>query len=171
MHKTIEVILKNMGGAGKHRLPIDFRNEEWHRKVKPEPGWYFISTTAPIDILKMSHREEQNVKHYKIGERVAELEGSGIDRILIKQSGNEPWVVYSGQARDLKSRAREHVSGNKGTACLGLMNHDELKKHEWYFEWYYFEDCVKGMGDHEILRKLVEQAWRAKHGWPVLCRE
>ena len=78
--------------------------------------------------------------------------------------------VYSGEAKNLKARAREHMSGHSKTACLALSNYGSLRAYIWRF---YFSPCpsFEDPNESKLLRTLGEQAWRSKHGWPILCRK
>ena len=149
---------------------VDLRNR-WRGDVPSRPGWYLFQTDTPIDVLrKLPHTKEQK-RAYKLGDRVARCEYLLRQGLLITPTPKSPmYIVYSGEAKNLKSRAREHSSAN-GTASLQLSLYPKLKKYQWKF--FHLEcDSVyeDGNGD-KALRTLGEQTWRANNGWPVLCAQ
>ena len=86
----------------------------------------------------------------------------------ILPSENSFYFVYSGEAKNLKARALEYVSGHDKTGCLALKNYPLLHKYEWNF---HFSPCLFGNDPNEskLIRIFGEQLWRAKYGWPILC--
>jgi hypothetical protein len=169
MNATIEKIIDQMQGDGSCGMLIEFGSTNWRSTVPSKPGWYLIRTNAPIEALRNIEVKEENEKHYRIGQRVQKLEKSGLEDLLIKQVGKQPWIVYNGYAKNLNSRAREHENGHPKTACLAIGQHPSLIGYQWWFDYFTVSEMAPGLVDHPILRKLVEQGWRGRHGWPVLC--
>jgi len=153
-------------------LEIDFEDDSWRKGIPSEAGWYLIKTNTPIDVLKSVGPPKPNHKaHIKIPETINEtsiLQKSGI---AIKQSDREDYVVYNGEAENLKARAREHERGHPKTYCLGLSSYDTLRSYKWTFCYVVVSRCKVFPNADKLLRLAVEQGWRAKNGWPILCRK
>jgi hypothetical protein len=142
----------------------------WWSTVPADPGWYAIETNAPVSELEILAPATDCAKHYDFSRRVAAaalLRKYG--QIILPSTEGRPYVVYSGEARDLKARAREHTHGNPGTGCLGLSAYAKLADYTWTFLYRTCETHVPGANGDKLLRTLLEQRWRAKHGWPLLC--
>lgn len=134
------------------------------------PGWYAIETNTPIDVLDALMRVVDKPKHYDFSERAAAtafMRECG--EIIQPSSVGASYVIYSGIADVLKNRAREHSHGNGGTGCLGLSGYPILGDYKWEF---LFRTCaaqVPSAQGNKLVRTVLEQRWRAKHGWPLLC--
>ena len=169
MKIRINELLDQIKGEKSKTLKFVFGEENWRGVIPSRPGWYEIRTNAPLNVLKQVEPPPQDHKHYKFRERIEYNEQLPIPELLISQEGDGIWTVYNGYAANLKSRAREHQRGDKGTGCLAIQRQKgvNLTQYDWFFEFFLLEDL--GVKDHRILRRLMEQAWRARYGWPVLC--
>jgi len=169
MHDTIQHIL-NTFNKSNICTEIDYFNSNWHSKIPSLPGWYIIKTNTPISVLKSLNKPDGE-SHYNIPVRIEEIKKLYPPELVINQKHDEVYVIYNGHSKNLKSRAREHYDGHSKTACLALKQYPTL----WDYKWYFCYFPVKALGldyaDHEILRKFIEQAWRARNGWPILCKE
>ena len=172
MKTTVEEIVNEIDDKTKQVL-IDFDDEKWQKDVPSKPGWYLIKTNASIDKLMKCQKSIEYVAHTNIPETVMETSELQKAGIAIMQSGNENYVVYNGEADNLKARAREHVHGHRKTYCLGLSKYKNVLQHtNWFFYYVTMSNCrTIQNGKDKLLRLAVEQAWRAKHGWPILCRK
>ncbi len=151
-------------------LQINFEDDSWRESIPSEAGWYLIKTNTPSAVLK-SVEPPKCKAHTNIPGTVNNtsiLQDSGI---AIIQSDDEDYVVYNGEARNLKARAREHERGYPKTYCLGLSNYETLRSYKWTFCYVAVSSCKVLPNGDKILRFAVEQAWRAKNGWPILCRK
>ena len=83
--------------------------------------------------------------------------------------GHALFVVYSGEHESLKSRAREHTHGDKGTACICLSQYESLCGYQWEFHYRTCEEHAPGSNGNKMLRTYLEQKWRGEHGWPIFC--
>jgi hypothetical protein len=154
------------------RVSLTPGTKDWWSLVPAVPGWYAIETNAPVSALEMLVPGESCAKHYNFSRRtaaVALLRSYG--QIIQPPAAGQPYVVYSGEGRNLKARAREHSHGNGGTACLGLSRYDSLAEYTWAFLYRTCEAHVPGSNGDKLLRTVLEQRWRAKHGWPLLCTQ
>ena len=175
MNKAIQNIVNEIDDKLKC-VEINLKDGEWREEIPNEPGWYLIKTNTPIDQLEKLKRPPGFEAHTNIPETIGKtlmLEKAGI---AIVQSNDEDYVVYNGEADKLKNRAREHVRGHAKTYCLGLSNYrEELSEYRWVFCFVAASNCenIPKNISHEdkLLRLAVEQAWRAKHGWPILCKK
>jgi len=77
--------------------------------------------------------------------------------------------VYSGMAKNLLNRAKQHTFSHPGTAGLALANYQELGGYKWTF--HYLPNTIDPISNaHKIITlKLGEQIWRFNNGWPILC--
>ena len=148
-------------------LEMNFQDDSWRNSLPARSGWYFIETnTPPEKFTKVGIPKGENHNNIPNKARAS---------LFLKQVGgcilpskNPFYFVYSGEAKNLKARALEHVSGHNKTYCLALKNYPLLHKYKWRF---HFSPCPFGNDPNEskLLRTFGEQLWRAKHGWPILC--
>ena len=152
---------------GLQDFELDLEGHKWRDSIPSRPGWYFIKTNAPPEVFTKIGPPE-GVNHYDLPKRIRSalaLESLGV---CIMPAEGGMYVVYSGETKNLKARAREHVYGHSKTGCLALGNYPLLKSYEWRF---ICSVChiVQNPNDSKLVRILGEQLWRAKNGWPILC--
>jgi len=150
------------------RVHMNFTDDSWRRVIPAEPGWYLITTNTPIDVLK-SIGSPKYPAHIDIPQSIKNVSVLYILGLAIKQAKDEDWVVYNGEAENLKARAREHEKGHPKTYCLGLSNYSALRTYQWSFCYTPISSCKNLNNGDKLLRLVVEQGWRVKHGWPILC--
>lgn len=166
------VRLQNLETATFTRVPITLNESGWNSSVPNVPGWYAVETNAPVAVLKTMVRSPEFEKHYDFSSRVnAAGFMQSYGAIISPESEGQSYIIYFGEAQDLKSRAREHCQGHKGTACLGLSNYAELRSYAWTFHYRTCEAHVGGACGDKLLRTILEQRWRAENGWPILCTQ
>ena len=147
------------------------KNSKWYLNTIPsEAGWYLIKTTAPVDILRNVGGPKQK-GNYNIRQKIIDSQYLIDCDLSIKQIGNQPYVVYSGEAANLRYRAREHSFGGSGTGCLAIEKYGSLKLYNWFFSYLTCETYNPDSEGDKNLRKFGEQIWRSKNGWPVLCSQ
>lgn len=155
-----------------HRIALTPSRRDWWSSVPSAPGWYAVETNAPISAFEKLMPDANCAKHYNFSRRAAAasllLEHS---EIIVPLSKGEMYVVYSGEGKNLKARAREHTHGDGGTGCLGLSRYDALSIYKWTFLYRTCEEHVAGSNGDKMLRTLLEQRWRGEHGWPLLCTQ
>jgi hypothetical protein len=156
-------------------VAIDLDDEGWHARaeIPAAPGWYFIETSAPLEVLARQalwqRRYTQkrsgkvvSVKNYDLAARCAQY-----DPVLAGYLNTR--FVYSGRASNLQARAREHTSADPGTGGLALSRYPELADYQWSFNYRTLAQFMPDCPNPAVLLLLGEQVWRAKYGWPVLC--
>jgi len=157
---------------------IDLSNDQWHRVIPNQAGWYYLETDAPLEVFLQLESppseyinedgEEKKCRNYDISSRSETLvTGLETDGIIIDRAGTRP--VYSGMAINLLNRAREHTFGHKGTAGLALANYRELAEYTWTFRYMENNLQYSSKKHRNIILKLGEQIWRSNNGWPILC--
>jgi len=163
MTNILEAIEKDL-----KTLDMDLQDDSWRNSVPSSPGWYFIETNTPLKVFKILESPPKNTRHYNIPEKVITSLSLKSFEACILPSENPFYFVYSGEAKNLKARAREHVSGHPKTGCLALSNYSLLFKYKWRF---YYSECrfTKSPDENKLVRVFGEQMWRAKYGWPILC--
>lgn len=169
MNKTLEDIISEIDQKFKC-LQIDFGDASWRGDIPSEAGWYLIKTDTPIAVLK-SIESPQYKAHINIPQTI---DSNSILRdlgIAIVPSDAEGYVVYNGEAANLKARAREHENGHPKTYCLGLSGYEILRIYKWTFCYVTMSSCKGLPNTDKALRLAVEQVWRVKNGWPILCRK
>ena len=149
---------------------INFENKQWHIKanVPSKSGWYMIRTTTPIDTLQ-SVGEPKHKGNYNIPKKIKTAQLLINKGLVIIQNDRTPYIVYSGEAKNLLSRAREHSFGGVGTGCLAINSYPSLLKYEWWFDYLECESVFPGSDGDKGLHTYGEQYWRSMNGWPILC--
>lgn len=157
--------------AGLLATDIDLASRTWLDGIPSVPGWYWLETDCSLAVLERLG-QPKGLSHYNIPGRVRSARCLIDLGFAIVPADDTLYVVYSGHAKNLRSRAREHVFGHSKTACLGLSKYlKTLKSYQWRFRYAPLSTVQHTPCDDERLRAFGEQAWRAKHGWPVLCAE
>jgi hypothetical protein len=157
---------------------IDLSNNQWHLNIPSEAGWYYIETDTPLEVFLQldsppseymnDDGEVKKCKNYDIPLRTEKLvTGLETGGVIIERDGIRP--VYSGMAKNLLNRAREHTFGHKGTAGLALANYQKLRCYNWTFRYKVNKLLLSSEKHQNIILKLGEQIWRANNGWPILC--
>ncbi len=167
MNMAVDNIIAEIDTLFKH-VQIDFEDDSWRKSIPAEPGWYLIMTNTPIDVLK-SIDSPQHIAHINIPQTIKNASALYNLGIAIRQANDEDYVVYNGEAVNLKARAREHEHGHPKTYCLGLSNYVTLRRYRWSFCYTAISSCTRLNNTDKLPRLAVEQGWRAKHGWPILC--
>jgi len=169
MNELIECILNEIERKIQC-VRMNFESETWRATVPSEQGWYLIKTNAPIEVLRgVGSPPEKRKAHINIPETVNET--LKLQGIAITQRRNDDYVVYNGEAKNLKARAKEHERGHAKTYCLGLSNYEILRNYNWTFCYVAASRCEVLQNGDKLLRLAVEQAWRVRNGWPVLCKK
>ncbi len=158
----LEIIKSNMTS-----VEMSFNNDEWRTSVPSAPGWYFIETNTPPEAFE-NVGPPKGQRHYDIPKKALQSLAMEEYDACILPSSNSFYYVYSGEAKNLKARAREHMSGHPKTGCLALINYSALHTYIWKF---HFAICpiLNDQNESKLLRTIGEQAWRSKYGWPILC--
>ena len=164
MKNPVELIEQNVVTVG-----ADLDDKSWLKKVPTKSGWYFLKKNTPAKIFSSVGKPASSY-HYKLPERIKYTEYLILKGIAIKQSGNDLYVAYSGKSKNLRERARQHFWGLKKTYCLGLENYPVLKDYEWQFCYAPIDAVDNDIAYDNPLLLFVEQSWRAKNGWPILCK-
>ena len=161
--KILQIVEK-----GRKIVEMNFQKADWHSSVPSKPGWYFIETDTPPEVFKGVRTPPPDHRHYNIPEKVKTSLSLSDFGACILPTDNPFYFVYSGEAKNLKARAREHMSGHHKTGCLALKKYPQLRSHTWKF---HYVECPPPFDSDEskILRTYGEQVWRAKYGWPILC--
>ena len=142
-----------------HGLKRYLQNQAGIFKKTNTPSKIFLTVGSP----KSSY-------HYNLPERIKYTEYLTLKGIAIKQNGNDRYVTYSGKSKNLRERARQHFWGLKKTYCLGLENYPVLKNYKWQFCYAQIDAVDNIITNDNALLLFVEQSWRAKYGWPILCK-
>ena len=159
-------LLKRIEDLMRHKEVV-LGDDSWRRKLPPVPGWYFIKTNTPVEVLAILPSSVSKY-HYNIPEKTkASLALEKLGGRIIPES-KSGYFVYSGEAKNLKARAREHFRGHEKTYCLCLEKYKALESYKWEFHYSEFRPELYP-NETKLLRILGEQLWRAKHGWPILC--
>lgn len=155
-------------------VQMNLNNRGWWRDIPAEGGWYWIKSNASLRALQGLDEPPNNeaVRIYNIPQRLEHNEfliGQGL-AILPRRRG-QLHVVYSGEARNLRARAREHTHGNDQTGCLQLSRYAALRRFNWHFCYVPCRVIFPRCRDDKALRVFGEQLWRCLNGWPVLCKK
>lgn len=154
-------------------LTMNFDNPFWRKDIPSAPCWYLIKTNTPVEALKAVGPPKYKA-HINFPETIAatsRLQDAGM--AILPCADDEDYVVYNGEAKNLKARAREHENGHAKTYCLGLANYKSLHKYRWTFCHLPLSSCTAltvKIQDNKLLRLAGEQGWRGYNGWPILCK-
>lgn len=169
--------LRNFISGPYSKVSIDLEQPDWYSraKVPAKPGWYYIETTAPLDVIA---RQALWSRQYTLARSGLVAEVKNYD-LQVRCARFRPELckywnirsVYSGLATNLRSRAREHTFADPGTAGLALGRYPELIPHEWWFNYRTLDELSPTCVDPRVVLRLGEQVWRSIYGWPVLCAE
>lgn len=121
-------------------------------------GIYWIETTMPPDKMASAI---STITGKKRETRKTKPDGVG----LIKQSGDDFYVAYSGTEDNIRKRLRQHLfnEGSEGTVKLGcVISQTPFSDFKWRVGFVEIEGYE--------LRYALEAWWRLKIGWPVFCR-
>ena len=151
-------------------IPIQFTNDDWRKDIPSKPGWYHIKTDTPFAILEYLNPPQFSA-HINIPQTISNNAPLTELGIVISQKRADEYTVYNGEASNLKARAREHTRGHSKTFCLGLSNYKVVDKYRWSFCYTAALSCKSIKDIKKALSLAVEQGWRAKHGWPILCKK
>lgn len=140
--------------------------EESLLSIPRNPGLYRITSNIPKSELKtLTNRKGKN--HVDFVRRLSTTEKllSGLE---IEHQENESRVIYTGHHKFLRDRCRNHFRGYDGTGCLNLFELENFSNYKWTFEYFNLRR-MEGYEDSIITRTALEQHYRAKIGWPILC--
>lgn len=159
------------------RTTMDLRMPERHTRanVPAEPGWYYIETNAPLEVLSRQalwarqYQTKRTGKLTKVKNYDLQLRCSRFDPALAAYLNTQR--VYSGYASNLRSRMREHTFADPGTGGLALSKYPELHEFEWHFCFRSLAGFMPECTNPGVLLLLGEQIWRSQNGWPILCAE
>lgn len=148
-------------------LDISLSDDSWRKIIPSKPGWYFIETNTPPDVLRKLGPPKWE-HHYNIPAKVEVSLSIKSFGVCIQPKEDSYYIVYSGEAKNLKARVKEHVSGHPKTYCLALTNYPALHRYAWRI---HFTPCptVDNPNGSKLMRIIGEQIWRSKYGWPILC--
>ncbi|MFD0737937.1 hypothetical protein ACFQZQ_01355 [Lysobacter koreensis] len=141
--------------------------------VPNKAGWYYISTNAPIELLARQELWQQEYPKRRSGHvtpvRNYDLAARSRRHCQALSTFWNTKHVYSGFAKNLRTRAREHTLPDPGTAALALGRYPELANYSWQFSYLTLEGFMPACPNPTFILRLGEQIWRAENGWPVLC--
>jgi len=144
----------------------------WWDSIPSTPGWYLIETNTPLSVMEQLPAPPRGGILYNIPERLNFSKFLRQSHLaIIPSAPGASFVIYSGEHGNLKSRAREHTHGHHKTGCLCLSQYDSLYNYSWSFSYLSCDSALSGCQGDKALRALVEQKWRGKYGWPLLCKE
>ncbi len=166
---TSQIDLLRMIENSMKSVEMSLTDDSWLVSIPSNSGWYFIETDTPLRVFEQVDPPEGKY-NYNLPKKIrasALLQELGICILPLE---NPFYIAYSGEARHLRNRAKEHVFGHPTTYCLALSNYSVLNHYNWRF---HFAICQYGSNrkDSKVLRNYGEQLWRAKHGWPILCQK
>ena len=121
---------------------IDFENDKWHRNLPNTSGWYLLSTNTPFEVFtslpappsmyKNKDGETKKCRNYNIKSR-AQTFSKSAECYMPRINEQSMQVVYSGKAKNILDRAKDHTFGHPGTAALAISKYTELVKYRWEF--------------------------------------
>jgi hypothetical protein len=154
------------------RIEMKPNETGWWKSIPSKPGWYLIETNTPLSVMEQLPAPPRGGILYNIPERLLFNKFLREHHLaIIPPAPGESYVIYSGEHGNLKSRAREHTHGHHRTGCLCLSQYNQIYNYSWSFSYLSCDSMYSGCQGDKALRALVEQKWRGKYGWPLLCKE
>ena len=146
------------------------------------PGWYWIGANITFkELMTLTAYDDYHKKSGCVIEEVATNNLKIFDKQFIcKEKENGFRILYNGHQGKVLQRLRQHFYlQNENTGALGL-NAYPLHSYTWQV-WYFsakhlnrlpseIQNTVSHLIKNSIGRVAIETAWRAKHGWPTLCK-
>ena len=169
----------------------DFFKKKWFtdsendsKYVSKSPGWYWIGcnieyeelkTLIPTDPKKLP-RNACSIK--TLTEENLSIFGS---QNLCSLNEQNCLIIYNGHQAGTIGRIREHfMLNNENTGALGLKYYP-LSNRKWTLSYFTekhidkldanLQQQVKNLVKKKSGRVAIESTWRARFGWPVLCKE
>lgn len=176
--------------------PQDLWNDDFFRKkwfadskndskyVSKSPGWYWIGCNIEYEELKTLFPIEAEVlpKNACSIKTLTEENFSifGIQN-LCSTNEHQSLIIYNGHQAGTIGRIREHfMLNNENTGALGLKYYP-LSNKKWTLSYFTekhidklapdLQEQVKNLVRKKSGRVAIENSWRARYGWPVLCKE
>jgi hypothetical protein len=169
-------------------------NENWHNDIftarwftnlnqpKPNaPGLYWFLTDS--DITNIDRPISLPNKGCDFNQTTRNNLQTFPITLLSRNYANGLKVVYNGHENNVMSRVRQHFSlSNNNTGAIGI-NHYNLSNKNWILKYFTINDIgnlgIDDSAQNAILnllnsktgRTALENAWRVKNGWPLLCKE
>ncbi len=168
----------------------EFFKKQWFEDTKNEmkyitqsPGWYWIGCDVGfeelkrIELLKGKKLPKSACKIKELAQ--ANYSTFGNEYLCnLDESGTR--IIYNGHQGSVIQRIRQHFTlNNENTGALGLKYYPMFQK-KWVIKYFgkphieklpqRFQNDVKNIITTQSGRISIENAWRAKHGWPILCK-
>lgn len=151
--------------------------------VPSSPGWYWFSCEiSKEDILTLDSVTPLPPKacDFPI---VATENDNLFNAEQICRTHGDFLILYNGHEGNVRDRARKHFNLNltdTSTGALGI-KHYGLSNKNWRLK-YFTEAQIDSLGtiiqanvrsliNNKTGRVAIENAWRMKYGWPLLCKE
>jgi len=154
-----------------------------HERIPSRPGWYWFLIQKSYQDLAMIPRPRRLPSNGCNISSMTQYNQLLFSMDLLVAPDNEKFlVIYNGHEKKVSNRIRSHYSLNNNlTGALGII-HYPLSTAQWkvkYFTEENFSGNINGADKDQILglmnsatgRCSIESAWRAKYGWPVLCKQ
>jgi len=168
----------------------DFFKKDWFKQtnnnnkyITQSPGWYWIGCNVSFEELQKTE-VSFNETLPKSGCKIKALSKANYktfgEQYLCKLDDFESRIIYNGHQGNILTRIRQHFTlNNENTGALGLKYYPMSGKN-WtirYFGKPHIKRLPKGLQSDvgSIISKqsgriAIENAWRAKNGWPILCK-
>lgn len=143
------------------------------------PGLYWFLTDA--DIIDIERPILLPERGCDFGETARSNLQSFAPSLLVSANSSGLTVVYNGHRGDVGERVRTHFHlANNSTGALGIRHYNHSNSN-WILKYFTTSDIPSlSIENPEIISNLlhsktgrtaVENAWRIKNGWPILCKE
>ncbi len=181
---TVEVAPKDLWDDNFFKKKWFTESENGSKYVSKSPGWYWIGCNIDYEDLKTLVPQETAVlprNACSIKTLTEENLSTFGNQNLCSINEQKCLIIYNGHQAGTIGRIREHfMLNNQHTGALGL-KHYPLSNRKWtlsYFTEKHIEileanlqQQVKNLVQKKSGRVAIENSWRARYGWPVLCKE
>lgn len=143
------------------------------------PGLYWFLTDA--NIINIERPESLPRNGCDFGLTARNNLQTFTPSLLAVTNSSELTVVYNGHENNVRNRVRQHFNlTNHDTGALGIRHYSHSHK-VWILRYFTTLDIPNlNVDNREVISNLlnsktgrtaIENAWRIKNGWPILCKE
>lgn len=149
--------------------------------ITQSPGWYWIGCDISFsELMDLNCPQGLPTKACELGKLSKENYKTFGEDYLCKVDDKSYNIIYNGHENRIIPRLRIHFTlKNNHTGALGLRHYD-LSRKNWKIRFFgkphidrlkdNIQEEVYSMIEEKPGRIAIENAWRAKYGWPILCK-
>lgn len=180
---SVKVNFGNEGAWSSDSLQYDWFTSKGYKEkwTSQSPGWYwFICEIDFTDLQRLGRPDSLPANGCNFGVLSKKNIKVFSEETLCKPN-QEGLVIYNGHEGSVTKRIRAHFAlNNNNTGALGI-KHYPLPAKKWEVRFFTKlqvhslhkedQDIVARLIESPSGRAAIENAWRMKYGWPILCKQ